>query len=234
MRCDEVIRELAVPTGDRDQAALAEHLAGCPSCVAWNRRAAMLDQLWDATRPAEPSPEAWDSVWANLNQALPSTSADHQVASSAPNTLRMADSTKVITHFDSAHTQTANHSRTQRFVAIAAMVGLAQAAAILIAMGLAWQAEPGAPARKLPPIAQNPTPAPHAPSMIRVDTPVVFEADIEEGHLMKFRMDGPKPERVDVTPPEMAYGIGDGTPGDVMYVMFNRMESIATPMVASQ
>ena len=31
MHCDEVIRELAVPTDDRDSAALAEHLANCPS-----------------------------------------------------------------------------------------------------------------------------------------------------------------------------------------------------------
>ena len=72
MRCDEVIRELAVPTDDRDGTALAEHLAGCPSCVAWARRAALLDRLWEATRPPEPSPEAWDSVWANINQALQS------------------------------------------------------------------------------------------------------------------------------------------------------------------
>ena len=55
MRCDEVIRELAVPTDDRDSAALAEHLANCPSCAVWAKRDAEFDRLWDATRPAEPS-----------------------------------------------------------------------------------------------------------------------------------------------------------------------------------
>ena len=71
MRCDEVVRELAAPTVDRDRAAMAEHLAACPACAGWARRAEQLDRLWDATRPAEPSPEAWDAVWANIVQALP-------------------------------------------------------------------------------------------------------------------------------------------------------------------
>ena len=71
MRCDEVVRELAAPTADRDRAAMADHLAGCPACAEWARRAEALDRLWDATRPAEPSPEAWDAVWANIARALP-------------------------------------------------------------------------------------------------------------------------------------------------------------------
>lgn len=33
MQCDKVIRELAVPTDERDSASLAEHLAQCPACT---------------------------------------------------------------------------------------------------------------------------------------------------------------------------------------------------------
>ena len=82
MRCDEVIRELAVPTDDRDRSVLDEHLAACPSCRAWNHRAAMLDRLWDATRPAEPSAEAWDSVWSNISQGLQSPAASRDLTTS--------------------------------------------------------------------------------------------------------------------------------------------------------
>ena len=64
MHCDELIRELAVPTDDRDSAAVAEHLANCPSCAGWARRDAQFDRLWNATRPLEPSPQVWDTVWA--------------------------------------------------------------------------------------------------------------------------------------------------------------------------
>ena len=57
MRCDEVVRELAAPTGNRDREAMAEHLAACSACAEWARRAGDLDRLWGATRPAEPTSE---------------------------------------------------------------------------------------------------------------------------------------------------------------------------------
>ncbi len=71
--CDEVIRELAVPTDDRDSAALAEHLANCPSCADWAKRDAEFDRLWDATRPVEPSSQAWDAVWSHIASSLDSS-----------------------------------------------------------------------------------------------------------------------------------------------------------------
>jgi hypothetical protein len=67
--------------------------------------------------------------------------------------------------------------------------------------------------------------------MIRVSQPVVFEMDIEEGHLMKVCVDGPAPRVEDVTPQEM-FGVRDGTPSDMM--MFNVAESFARTVVASQ
>jgi hypothetical protein len=231
MRCDEVIRELAVPTGDRDRTLLAGHLADCPSCVAWARRAALLDQLWDATRPGEPSPEAWDSVWANITQSLQSATAERESSATAPSSLRLGASPKVITHSASAPMQPSNHPRARWFTAIV-LIGLAQAAAILVALGLGWRIEHPSQTAKTPQIAHNSTPAPpRVPSVIRVSQPVMFEVDIEEGHLMKFCVDGPAPRVEDVTP-QMAFGIRDGTPGDMM--MFNVVESFARTMVASQ
>jgi hypothetical protein len=69
MRCADVLEQLATPT-EAASPALAEHLAGCPRCAAWARRDARLAQLWEATRPDEPAPEAWPSAWSQVTQAL--------------------------------------------------------------------------------------------------------------------------------------------------------------------
>jgi hypothetical protein len=223
MRCDEVIRELAAPTDDRDATALAEHLAGCLSCSGWARQAALLDQLWDATRPSEPSSETWDSVWANIAQALPSPAAEGECT---PRPSRNGTAPKVVTH--PAPTHAPNPPRSWRIGAVA-LIGLAQAAAILVAMGLAWRGQSSGPIRRNSEVVLHDTPAPrHAPAAIRVSSPVRVEADIDEGRLMVFRMEGSTSQMVDATPPEMAYGV------DTMWVMFNVVESIASPRVASR
>ncbi len=232
MRCDEVTRELAVPTEDRDRTALAEHLAGCPSCAAWSHRAALLDQLWDATRPAPPSPEAWDSVWASINQALSSPAADRESATT-PGSMRPRI-LKLLTQESPSHTQPANRPRTRRSLAIA-LIGLAQAAAVVIAVGLAWHGRPGPAKQQDPQVAQNPIPAlPRGPQAIRVSQAVIVaEIDIEEGHQIMIRMDGSESKLVDVTPPDMFYGgIVNNTRGSVE--MFNAVESFSTTVVASQ
>src|SRR5438046_10702231 len=76
MRCDAVIRELAVPTDERDSTALAEHVAKCPACAAWAKRSAGLDRLWEATRPPEPSAEVWDVLWSRLARSLDASMPD--------------------------------------------------------------------------------------------------------------------------------------------------------------
>jgi hypothetical protein len=226
MRCDEVIRELAAPTDDRDATALAEHLAGCLSCSGWARQAARLDQLWDATRPSEPSPEAWDSVWANIAQSLPSPTAKGESPGATFRPSRNGTAPKILTH--PAPTHAANPPRIWRIGAVA-LVGLAQAAAILVAIGLAWRGPSSGPMPRNPELVQDNTPAiPHSPSAIRVSSPVRVEADIEEGRLLVILADGPAAQVMDKTPPEMAYGV------DAMYVMFNVVESIANPVVASR
>jgi hypothetical protein len=70
MRCEDLTRELASPTGHLSQAEMAGHLADCPSCAEWSRRAAHLDQIWEATRPAEPSEATLDVLWASASAAL--------------------------------------------------------------------------------------------------------------------------------------------------------------------
>ena len=73
MRCDEVIRELAVPTDDRDSAALAEHLASCPSCAGWAKRAAAIRSSLGGDPTDRTSPEVWDAVWARMASSLDSS-----------------------------------------------------------------------------------------------------------------------------------------------------------------
>lgn len=66
MHCADVIEELAV-SAELVSAAVAEHLASCPDCAA---RDARLSQLWEATRPQEPTPKAWATFWADLTHTL--------------------------------------------------------------------------------------------------------------------------------------------------------------------
>jgi hypothetical protein len=70
MRCEDLTRELASPRGDLSPAEIAGHLASCPSCAEWSRRAARFDRIWEATRPPEPSTDAMDALWASASSAL--------------------------------------------------------------------------------------------------------------------------------------------------------------------
>src|SRR5262245_2316754 len=84
MRCDDVTRELSAPTGEPAPAAMAEHLAGCERCASWAERSARLDQIWDATRPIEPPPGAFDRVWANVTATLDRPAAPVPVPAAPP------------------------------------------------------------------------------------------------------------------------------------------------------
>jgi hypothetical protein len=105
VRCADVTRELAAPTGGIDASALSRHLASCPQCAAWSARAERFDQAWEATRPEEPV-GGFDALWARIRDAL-----------DAPRpTLSISD------------------PRTRRRRWVFAAVGLAQAAAVLLAV----------------------------------------------------------------------------------------------------
>ena len=70
MRCEDVSRELATPTGTPSPVEMADHLASCPGCAEASRRSDRLDRIWEATRPAEPSIQALDTLWARASAAL--------------------------------------------------------------------------------------------------------------------------------------------------------------------
>jgi hypothetical protein len=135
MRCDDVIRELAVPTDDRDSANLSEHLASCSSCTDWAKRADQLDRLWEATRPGEPSLEAWDAVWSHVAASLDSSTAEGIKAFSLP----MASSNGSSTEVETPVVLTRSSSRARRWNwAAISLIGVAQAAAILLAVASTW------------------------------------------------------------------------------------------------
>jgi len=144
MRCVDVIHELAAPTGDLERALLSDHLDNCPSCARWAERNVRLDQVWDATRAPELSAAAWDRIWANVSKSL------DQPVVTVP-----APSAPVI-------------PRPWRRSAVA-VFALAQAAAILAGLGLAWHQTPSSlPTRPQPrsmaiattPVAPAAAPAP--------------------------------------------------------------------------
>ncbi|SIO40651.1 hypothetical protein SAMN05444166_4444 [Singulisphaera sp. GP187] len=139
MRCADVIHELAAPTGGLEQAVLSEHLENCPSCARWVERNARLGQIWDATRAPELSAVAWDRIWANVSESL-----------DQPRVTVPAPSAPVI-------------FRSWRRSAVV-VFALAQAAAILAGLGLAWHHAPS-PLR---------SPTPSQPRSVAVaPTPVV-------------------------------------------------------------
>lgn len=231
MRCEEVERELAAPTPGCDRAAMANHLAVCPSCSAWAQDAERLDQVWEATRSAEPSPEAWDAVWSGVSAALDrlSVAAGPQPQSRPVPLLApaLAEPSGI-----PAHPRHRPRTAGRRWgVGAIALIGLAQAAAILIAIGLAWQPvpQPEGPiadthAGTAPKVAARPG----MPTPIRVAQPVRVDAEIDEGYLWVIHT-GPAGARVEnATPPEMNTGSDGGL------VFLNVMESLSTPRVAAR
>jgi len=136
MRCQEVIHHLSIqPVGAPPSALLNEHLAGCASCTAWAERNARLDRLWETTRGPELSAAAWDRIWSNVSESLEPAPAPTLV--SAP--------PLVVS------------SRSWRRPAMA-IFALAQAAALLLAFGLAWRQSPSSPRPASPvPAANVPT-----------------------------------------------------------------------------
>lgn len=116
MHCADVTRELAVPTGTLDPNGLARHLESCSACAGEAEKARLLDQVWDATRPAEPADEVWDEVWSGVTQAADAT----HLASPATIPLKPA----------------LERQGSPRRVSWLGILAVAQAAALLVAVGL--------------------------------------------------------------------------------------------------
>jgi hypothetical protein len=215
MRCAEVIRELAVPTDDRDLAALAEHLTSCSSCATWAKHAAQLDRLWKTTQPADPSPEIWENVWTKVAASLDSSRPRERQAIA----LSPASSSRPTVNFERpfAPAKPRPRSRTWSLAAIG-LLALAQAAGILIALTLTWR----------------PSTRSGLPQIVDQDNSATRPAlaptgvDIEEGRLVVIRVDGPAARVVDLTPEGISWSV------DEWLLMLNEVESIPSSVVAMQ
>jgi hypothetical protein len=200
MQCDKVIRELAVPTDDRDPASLAEHLAECPSCAVWADRAARFDRLWEATRPAEPNSETWDAVWAHVAHGVDeSTPAEEKAFTLHPSSL---NGSAAKTEKSAAPKGRSSGFRAGRLMAIGSL-GIAQAAAIFLAVSLSWQ-----PPANVVEIEEG------QQIVIRIEGPEARVVDL-------------RPEGISYN---IFY---EPLYNDDWYELFNKMEAIASPPVVA-
>ena len=251
MQCDQVIKELATPTDHRDSTALAGHIAGCPACAGWANRAVQLDRLWEATRPPEPTPEVWDAVWARMAASLdPSTSTE--LESSIPTRTASLNGSPTVVKLPpkGARHSPRSRSRPWRLAAIS-LVGLAQAAAILLAVGLAWHQSGSSQTHQIakpPDLLSSPL---NSDSAVHIAFPAEgFPVVVDEGHsiviqwgrqedkvvlpiflanlsILAIHADGQALKVVDHTPEGgVLFGVDD------WYVMYNAVESMTSPLVA--
>jgi hypothetical protein len=224
MYCDDVIRELVVPTDDRDSAAIAEHVANCSSCAGWAERDAQFDRLWNTTRPIEPSPQVWDTVWAHIASSLDSSTPAEFEAVASP----MATLNGSVLHVERplGLTPASSRSRPWNWAAIG-LIGLAQAAAVLLAVGWAWHSSrnPQQPqvATAIHSPALSPDSSQGAKEIGLLSVPAV---DIEAGQQVVIRVEDSAATVVDVTPDGISYSVDD------WYLVFNAVEAIANPVVA--
>jgi hypothetical protein len=223
MRCEDVIRELAAPTDTRVAASLADHLNQCESCAAWAERAARLDRLWQMTQPAEPAPEVWENVWAGIVSSLDVQTAE-DVVSPAESILRNGTASRSLTEFESKNAEPSRPRwfPSKRWSAVG-LVGLAQAAAILLVAGLSWR------------YFGSPRPA---ANQVVASLSVV---DIEEGHVVMIVADPKNLAVVDLTPKTTIAGIDQSHIdwyGDEGYFdwfqVYHEVESLAKPTVAME
>ena len=224
MHCDEVIRELVVPTDDRDSAGLAEHLANCHNCAGWAKRDAQFDRLWNATRPTEPSPHVWDTVWAHIASLLESSTPAEFEAIASPTTALNGSTRRGERPL--GLTAVPSRSRPWNWAAIG-LIGLAQAAAVLLAVGWAWHTSRNPQQPQVATVTHSPALSPDSSQEAKeIGLLSVPAVDIEAGQQVVIRVEGSAATVVDVTPDGISYSVDD------WYLVFNAIEAIANPVVA--
>ncbi len=209
MRCDEFMRESNLPSNDRDVPGLEQHLAECPACARWSQQFPTFNRLWDITRPSEPSPESWDRLWSSVTARL-----EHAEHVGAAHT-RSGNPGTFVDDRDPQHSSPFVLS--WRHVAAIGLVGLAQAAALLLAVNLFWN--PG---------SKNiqPRTLPAVPAVVQRTVPSLDSVvDVEWGQVVLIRTDGPEVKITDLTALEPSNG------EDPWYDFYNRVES-ASAVVA--
>jgi hypothetical protein len=221
MRCDDVIRELAAPTDTRDSASLSDHLNRCPSCADWAQRADRLDRLWQLTQPVEPTSGVWDNVWARVVSSLDAPAALDRV-SPAIATLHNGSANGSPPEFDAklSERRLTRSLQSRRWAAIG-IVGLAQAAAVLLVAVISWRlfVPPRQPQNEI--VATLPS------------------VDIEEGQVVMIVADSKLLTVVDLTPKSTTAGVDSvDWYGDEKYfdwfLVYHEVESLAKPKVAMQ
>ncbi|APW61450.1 hypothetical protein [Paludisphaera borealis] len=159
-----------------------------------------LDALWEATRPVEPSAQAWDRVWASVADdldRLPASTAQ-VVAATGREGLFVHPPSPILAR------------RPLAVGAAAAAVVLAQAAAILLAVGLSWYGADREPA---------------APSQPQVAT---GEVRIEEGQFVLIRSNADTVQAIDLSAQLGTGGV------DAWYLVYNLLESMTNPLAMSE
>lgn len=249
MRCEDVIRELAAPVDGQDAAALADHLDNCSACAEWSTRMASWDRLWNATRPVEPAPEVWDAVWNRLEGALdrsPSRSreaVESNLPAQTPHApLRIAPTSaaaEIRPARRSVEVQRGTGPGAWRFGSISrrqrVLIATAAAAVVLVSIGLKALTAPSH--RDVPQVAQVTLPGGTVAPVLA--PPAIATVDIDEGQLVVIRSADPRiadaASVVVINRYEPDAGIDpfNGVVIDPWYLMFNIVESMTNPVVAS-
>jgi hypothetical protein len=223
MHCDDVIRELAVPTDDRDTAALAQHLASCSQCSEWAKKDAQFERLWNVTRPSEPSSQVWDEVWSHLRTSLDSPRPVNLKASTIELAPLNGSVSRLKMPLESPPTQP--RSRSWKWAAIA-LVGLAQAAAILLAVNSAWRISARSAGPGLTTSIRSPAPSNSPPAVKQSEPLLVPVVEIEAGQSVVIRVDDSATQVLVLTHDGISSSVDD------WYLVFNAIEAIANPVVA--
>jgi hypothetical protein len=200
------MRELSLPSDDRDDRALADHLAECKACARWSEHAARFNRLWDATRPVDPPTESWDRLWSSVTARL-----DHSGPVTTPHS-------RPENPFASVGEAAPQHgppiTRSWRGLAAIGLVGLAQAAALLLAVNLYWTTSDKN--------VQPPRFSAGADEAQRTAPSLDSVVYVEWGQVPLIRSDGPKPDITDLALLEPSNG------EDPWYDLFNSVESAST------
>jgi anti-sigma factor RsiW len=223
MRCHEVLRELAVPTDARDSAAIDEHLGRCPACAAWAERAQGLDRLWKATQPPEPTPQTWDALWADLTGSLDASVPETLVSLALSGSRNGSPNTPL----PKAMPERSSRSHL-RNLAVIGLIGLAQAAAVFLAVGLTLNgSDPSQMAKGTNPAVVSLTGQPENVAA-KPSLAVLGTVEVEAGQLVvvMIRNQGKSATIIDRTPEVTFLEVDD------MYLLHSAMESEAKPKVA--
>ena len=212
MRCDEVMRELNLPSDDQDDRALAHHLAECKACARWAEHAARFNRLWDATRPVDPSTESWDRLWSSVTARLDQSGPVTTFHSRPENPFASVG--------EAAPEHAPPITRSWRGLAAIGLVGLAQAAALFLAVNLYWNTSD----KNVPPPRFS-----AGPDVVQRTAPSLdSEVDVEEGQVILIRSEGAKVDTTDLALLETSNG------EDPWYIFFNRVESASTFLAMSE